>query len=90
MVDSVQMDDSGQLPPPNLTQKSYHHLELMMSSGIGFPAAVGIVLAVLYLGLHLLLRRTQHRSEPPVIESALPFITPIIGLNKHTYFADLK
>ena len=53
-------------------------------------APLAIVLAALYVTLQVYIRATQDAREPPVVETALPFITPIIGLQKHTYYAYLR
>ncbi|KAJ4299052.1 hypothetical protein N0V90_004296 [Kalmusia sp. IMI 367209] len=61
-----------------------------MASTSGYLAVAGLGLAVLYIALQLHLRATQDRSEPPAVENQIPYITPAIGLSKHTYFAYLR
>lgn len=53
-------------------------------------AVIGTALAVVYMVLQWHLHATQDPREPPVIENALPYITPALGLSKHTYFRDLR
>ncbi|KAF2870122.1 cytochrome P450 [Massariosphaeria phaeospora] len=43
-------------------------------------ATVVAVLAAIYFGLRQLLWATQDAREPPAIETALPFISPILGV----------
>ncbi|OAG00101.1 cytochrome P450 [Paraphaeosphaeria sporulosa] len=53
-------------------------------------AVIGAAVAVVYIALQWQLRATQDPREPPAIETSIPYITPAIGLSKHTYFADLR
>jgi hypothetical protein len=53
-------------------------------------AVVGVALAAIYIALQLHLRATQDSREPPALETTIPYITPAIGLSRHTYFADLR
>ena len=61
-----------------------------MTSPSTILAVVGVVLAVIYIALQFHLRSTQDPREPPVIETRLPYITPVLGLSKHTYFDYLR
>lgn len=53
-------------------------------------AVIGVVLTIVYIALQFHLRSTQDAREPPVIETAFPYITPAIGLSKNTYFDYLR
>lgn len=57
-------------------------------SGIVVPLSVA--LAAIYIALQVYIRATQDPREPPVVETALPFVTPILGLRKHTYYDYLR
>ena len=48
--------------------------EFRISSGV-----VGVI-ASTYLFLRLLLRLTQDAKEPPAILTALPFVSPLLGM----------
>jgi hypothetical protein len=52
---------------------------------------LGCVVAV-YVFLLALLNLTQSSEEPPVIETSIPFITPLRGLlpGMQKYFVDLR
>lgn len=50
----------------------------MMASGSSYLVLGGIV--CFYVFLRLLLHFTQDATEPPVIETSIPFISPILGM----------
>ena len=54
-----------------------------------FLVSFAVGLAAVYVLLHVYLRATQDRREPPPVDTTIPFITPAIGLSKNTYVKDL-
>jgi hypothetical protein len=51
---------------------------------------VATVVATVYVALRVYLRVTQHLREPPLIEFAIPFITPLLGFMNNRYFLKLR
>ncbi|KAJ4349226.1 hypothetical protein N0V95_004762 [Ascochyta clinopodiicola] len=64
--------------------------ENTMASVSSSLAVLGVAIAVIYVALQFHLRATQDPREPSIIETKLPYITPTIGLSKHSYFAYLR
>jgi archaellin len=55
--------------------------------------AFGLIAAVVaYVALQLLIHATQHKGEPRLLESKLPFIDSAIGILKHraNYLSKLR
>jgi hypothetical protein len=48
---------------------------------VNYSIVAGAVTAV-YMSLQLLLYYTQDRREPPPLATAIPFISPVIGMTR--------
>jgi hypothetical protein len=50
------------------------------------------ILPVFYIGLSLLLYLTQDPQEPPVVDTILPFLSPMLGMirKKTKYYVELR
>jgi hypothetical protein len=49
-----------------------------------------LVFSTVYLALHLRLHLTQDSREPRMIETAIPYFTPVFGLRDNKYFVKLR
>jgi hypothetical protein len=49
-------------------------------------------LPVFYIGLSLLLHLTQDPQEPPVVDTIIPFLSPMLGMvrKKTNYYVELR
>jgi hypothetical protein len=57
------------------------------------PGAVVVAAAtIFYLFLHLILQITQEKREPPAIATAIPFLSPILGMlrKKSKFYVELR
>jgi hypothetical protein len=57
------------------------------------PGAVVVAAAtIFYLFLHLILQITQEKREPPAIATAIPFLSPILGMSrkKSKFYVELR
>ncbi|KAF2868440.1 cytochrome P450 [Massariosphaeria phaeospora] len=63
----------------------------MRAMAITYVIPVGVAILV-YVSLHLLLLYTHNKREPPLLETSIPFVSPIIGLNrkKTNYYVMLR
>jgi hypothetical protein len=63
----------------------FHKMELTLT-------LVLLILPVFYIGLSLLLHLTQDPQEPPVVDTILPFLSPMLGMvrKKTKYYVELR
>jgi hypothetical protein len=79
------------LSPPRISTLAqptqYGSIMALCSAG---GLAVAIALATAYVALHAYLCATQHPREPQLIETSIPFLTPLVRLMDNRYFLKLR